>query len=162
MATLAETMGASNPSGWSGVIKRDPGRSNFGLHPVIFQSVIPEGQTDEVGAGGVSPHLGTGSRPPSGPARADGSAAGNPRVYPVESGPCRTSYDADEERAVELKREMVARGERVVWNPALSLPMEESEFSDQEIARLKADRWHVGFGWRCADRLWLQPLVDAG
>ncbi len=34
----------------------------------------------------------------------------------------RIALDADEEKAVELKREMVAGQERVVWNPALSLP----------------------------------------
>jgi hypothetical protein len=30
----------------------------------------------------------------------------------------RIALDADEEKAVELKREMVAGQERVVWNPA--------------------------------------------
>ena len=33
----------------------------------------------------------------------------------------RIALDADEEKAVEVKREMVAGQERVVWNPALSL-----------------------------------------
>ena len=33
----------------------------------------------------------------------------------------RIALDADEEKAVELKREMVAGQERVVWNPALSI-----------------------------------------
>ena len=40
---LAELMGATNPSGWSGVIKvKKPGRSNRWLRPALFQSVIPE------------------------------------------------------------------------------------------------------------------------
>ena len=34
----------------------------------------------------------------------------------------RIALDADEERAVELKREMVAGQERLVWNAALSVP----------------------------------------
>ena len=33
----------------------------------------------------------------------------------------RIALDADEERAYEVKREMVTGPERVVWNPALSL-----------------------------------------
>ena len=37
----------------------------------------------------------------------------------------RIALDADEEKAVELKREMVAGQERVVWNPALSIPAKE-------------------------------------
>ena len=32
------------------------------------------------------------------------------------------ALDADEEKAVELKRELVTGQERVVWNPALSIP----------------------------------------
>jgi hypothetical protein len=50
----------------------------------------------------------------------------------------RIALDADDEKAVELKREMVAGQERVVWNPALSIPAKEFEFSDPEVARIKA------------------------
>lgn len=32
------------------------------------------------------------------------------------------ALDADEEKSVELKREIVARQEQVLWNPALSIP----------------------------------------
>jgi len=73
----------------------------------------------------------------------------------------RIALDADEEKAVEVKREMVAGQERVVWNPALSLPAKEFEFSDQEIARIKAaiQTWD-SYGVN-ADRRWLQPLVSA-
>lgn len=63
-------------------------------------------------------------------------------------------------KAVELKREMVAGQERIVWNPALSLPSKEFEFSDPEIARIKAaiQTWD-SYGVN-ADRRWLQPLLD--
>jgi hypothetical protein len=72
----------------------------------------------------------------------------------------RLALDADEENAVELKREMVAGQERVVWNLALSIPAREFEFSDPEVARLKAaiQTWD-SYGAN-ADRRWLQPLVE--
>ena len=73
----------------------------------------------------------------------------------------RIALDADEERAVELKREMIAGQERVVWNPALSIPAKDFEFTDPEVARIKAaiqtwDSYGVA-----ADRRWLQPLILA-
>ena len=73
----------------------------------------------------------------------------------------RIALNADEEKTVELKREMVAGQERIVWNPALSLPVKEFEFSDPEVARIKAaiqmwDSYGVA-----TDRAWLQPLVEA-
>ena len=73
----------------------------------------------------------------------------------------RIALDADEEKAVELKREMVAGLERAVWNPALSIPAKEFEFTDPEVARLKAaiQMWD-SFG-AAADRRWLEPLVAA-
>jgi hypothetical protein len=72
----------------------------------------------------------------------------------------RIALDAGEEKTIELKREMVAGQERVVWNPALSLPAREFEFSDTQFARLRAaiqawDSYGVA-----ADRRWLQPLVE--
>ena len=72
----------------------------------------------------------------------------------------RIALDSGEEKAVELQREMVAGQERVVWNPALSLPSRKFEFSDPEAARIKAalqtwDSYGVG-----NDRHWLQPLLD--
>jgi hypothetical protein len=72
----------------------------------------------------------------------------------------RIALDADEEKAVELKREIVAGQERAVWNPALSIPSKKFEFTDPEIARIKAaiqmwDSYGVS-----ADRRWLQPLVE--
>lgn len=73
----------------------------------------------------------------------------------------RIALEADEEKAVELKREMVAGQERIVWNPALLLPSREFELSDPEVARIKAaiqmwDSYGVA-----TDRAWLQPLVEA-
>jgi hypothetical protein len=71
----------------------------------------------------------------------------------------RISLDADEEKAVELKREMVAGQERVVWNPALSIPAKDFEFSDPEVARIRAavQTWE-SYGAN-ADRRWLEPLL---
>ena len=72
----------------------------------------------------------------------------------------RIALDAEEEKAVEVKREMVAGQERVVWNSALSLPAKDFEFSDLEVARIKAaiETWD-SYGVS-ADRRWLQPLVE--
>ena len=72
----------------------------------------------------------------------------------------RIALDTDEERAVEVKREMVAGQERVVWNPARSIPAKDFEFSDPELARMKAaiQTWD-SYGVN-ADRRWLQPLVE--
>jgi hypothetical protein len=73
----------------------------------------------------------------------------------------RIALDADEEEALEVKREMVAGQERVLWNPALSLPAKEFGFSDPELARIKAaiETWHA-YGAN-ADRRWLEPLIGA-
>jgi hypothetical protein len=54
---------------------------------------------------------------------------------------------------------MVAAQERVVWNPTLSIPAEEFEFSDPEVARIKTalqtwDSYGVS-----SDRRWLEPLL---
>ena len=72
----------------------------------------------------------------------------------------RIALDAAEEKAVELKREMVAGQERVVWNPALSVPAKEFEFSDPEVSRIKAavQTWD-SYGVN-ADRRWLQPIIE--
>src|ERR1700674_4030234 len=67
----------------------------------------------------------------------------------------RIAIDADEEKAVEVKREMVAGQERVVWNPALSLAAKQYEFSNPEAARIKAaiEAWDSYAA--NADRRWL-------
>ena len=73
----------------------------------------------------------------------------------------RLALSADEEKAIDLKRETVAGQERVVWNPALSLPAREFDFSDAEIARIRAalQTWE-SYGV-AADRTWLAPLIEA-
>jgi hypothetical protein len=72
----------------------------------------------------------------------------------------RIALDDGEEKAIELKREMVAGTERVVWNPAASIPAKEFEFSDPEVARIRVaiQTWE-SYG-AAADRRWLQPLVE--
>ena len=73
----------------------------------------------------------------------------------------RIALDAGEEKAVELKREMVAGQERVVWNPALSIPAKEFEFTDPEVSRIKAALQTWDSYGASSDRRWLQPLVNA-
>ncbi len=67
----------------------------------------------------------------------------------------------DEENAIELRREIIAGQERMVWNPELSLPLKDFEVTDAEAARIKA----AIEIWRSyavsADRRWLEPLVTA-
>ena len=71
----------------------------------------------------------------------------------------RIALDADEEKAVELKREMVAGQERVVWNPVLSIPAKDFEFTDPEVARIRSavETWDSYCS--AADRRWLEPVL---
>ncbi len=73
----------------------------------------------------------------------------------------RLALSADEEKAIELKREIVAGQGRVIWNPALSIPAKEFEFTEPEIARIRAavEAWN-SYG-AAADRCWLEPLLAA-
>ena len=96
----------------------DACRSHGGLHPAIFQPVILKGQTDETELDHtqrLNLHALLGAQ------RADVELF-------ARSGRSRTSIalDADEEKAVELKREMVAGQERVIWNADVSLPARDS------------------------------------
>ncbi len=73
----------------------------------------------------------------------------------------KLALDTGQEKLIELKREMVNGAERTAWNPALSIPPQDFEFSDVETARIKAalqawDSYAAG-----ADRRWLEPLLDA-
>ncbi len=72
----------------------------------------------------------------------------------------RIALDVEEEKAVQMKREMVGCQERVVWNPARSISAREFEFTDPEVARIKAaiQTWD-SYGAN-ADRRWLQPLME--
>jgi hypothetical protein len=72
----------------------------------------------------------------------------------------RIALDADEEKSVELKREVVAGQERVIWNPALSIPAKEFEFTEAEVARIRAALQTWDSYGVAADRRWLQPLLD--
>src|SRR5450759_4644354 len=109
----------------------EPGRSDGGLHPALFQSVIPERTNrmkltlDHTQRLNLHALLGA-QRADVGSIRA---------IWAVHD---RIALDADEEKAVEVKRELVAGQERVVWNPALSLAAKSFEFSDPEAARIKA------------------------
>ena len=73
----------------------------------------------------------------------------------------RIALEAAEENAVELKREIVAGQERVIWNPALSLPAKEYSFSDMELARVRSALGGWDGFWATADRHWLEPLLRA-
>ena len=67
----------------------------------------------------------------------------------------KIALDADEEQTIELKREVVGGQERGMWNPALSIPAREFEFTDAELARIRAaiKMWN-GYAV-AADRNWL-------
>ena len=73
----------------------------------------------------------------------------------------RLTLDADEEKAIEFKREFVAGRECTLWNPELSIPPKDFEFTDAEIARI----WTAIETWTAytadADHNWLQPLISA-
>jgi hypothetical protein len=72
----------------------------------------------------------------------------------------KIALDAEEETALELKRETTGGQLRVVWNADRSLPAKEFEFTDAEVARIKAafQAWDP-FG-ASPDRRWLKPLLD--
>lgn len=73
----------------------------------------------------------------------------------------KLTLNPDEERSIELKRDLVADQERVVWNPALSLPPNEFDFTAAETVRIRAalENW-AAYGVN-ADRRWLEPLLKA-
>ena len=73
----------------------------------------------------------------------------------------KLALHADEERAIELKRELVNGQERAVWDPALSIPKMDFELTDVEVARIRAaiETWNA-YGV-AVDRRWLEPLLDA-
>ena len=71
----------------------------------------------------------------------------------------RIALDADEEKAIELKREFVGGQERTLWNPSLTTPAKEFDFTDVEAARITAaiQAWD-GYAVN-TDRHWLEPLL---
>ncbi|MCE5306813.1 MAG: hypothetical protein LLG20_04155 [Acidobacteriales bacterium] len=72
----------------------------------------------------------------------------------------RIALDGNEEKGIELKREIVGGQERVVWNPARSLPAKEFEVTDAELARIKGALQMWESYQADADRRWLQPLIE--
>lgn len=50
--------------------------------------------------------------------------------------------------------------ERVMWNPARSMPAREVEFSDPEVAGIKAAIEARGAYGAAADRQWLEPVFN--
>jgi hypothetical protein len=72
----------------------------------------------------------------------------------------RLALSADEEKAIDLKRETVAGQERLVWNPALSIAAQDFEFSDPEVARIKGALQNWDSYGANVDRCWLEPLVE--
>ena len=72
----------------------------------------------------------------------------------------RIALDAEEEKAIDLKREFVGGHERTVWNPSLCIPLRDFEFTAAEIARIKTalDTWAAYSA--SADRRWLEPLLN--
>lgn len=72
----------------------------------------------------------------------------------------KLALNAEQEKLIELKREMVNGTERTVWNPALSLPAQDFEFCDVETTRIKAAIQTWDSYTASADRRWLQPLVN--
>ena len=70
------------------------------------------------------------------------------------------ALDAAEEKAIELKREVVGGQERVQWNSALSIPPKEFEFSDSEVPRLRAALETCDSFGAATDRSWLEPLTE--
>lgn len=73
----------------------------------------------------------------------------------------KITLNASEQETIEFKHEIVNGTERIVWNPALSIPPQMFEFSDTETARVKAaiETWHQYTAGM--DRRWLQPLINA-
>ena len=73
----------------------------------------------------------------------------------------KIALGADEEKALELKRDVVADQERAVWNPTLSLPSAVYDFTDFEVARIKAAVQNWSSYGVTIDRGWLEPLLRA-
>jgi len=73
----------------------------------------------------------------------------------------KLALDADEEQAIELKRELANGQERTVWKQSLSIPAMDFEFTDAEVGRIKAaiETWDA-YG-AASDRRWLEPLIEA-
>jgi hypothetical protein len=71
----------------------------------------------------------------------------------------RLALTSDEESALESKRELLAGQERVAWEPTRSIPQRDFDFTETELARMRAavENW-TGYG-AGSDRRWLEPLL---
>jgi hypothetical protein len=65
-------------------------------------------------------------------------AAGQPFVHEPRRNWTASACRNGEEKALGLTREVSNGQERVIWNPALSIPPREFEFVNAEVSRLKA------------------------
>ena len=72
----------------------------------------------------------------------------------------KLALDADQEKLIELKREIVNGTERTAWNPALSIPPQDFEFTHVETARIKSAIQTWDSYTANADRRWLESLVE--
>jgi len=73
----------------------------------------------------------------------------------------RIALDRIEETSIELAREVVNGQERAVWNNEKALAPRSFEFSEYEIARIKAAIQNWDSYSAAIDRRWLEPLVTA-
>jgi hypothetical protein len=71
----------------------------------------------------------------------------------------RLALSPEEEIAIELKREFVAGREHVVWNPAGAILPKGFDFTDNELAYIRAavESW-TNYAVN-VDRQWLEPLL---
>ena len=72
----------------------------------------------------------------------------------------KIALSAEEEDAIELKREMADGQERTFWNPQESVPHREFEFTEVEATRIKAAIETWGAFGAGADRRWLEPIIQ--
>ena len=73
----------------------------------------------------------------------------------------KLALNADEEKAIELKRELVNGQERAVWNLSLSIQARDFDLAEAEITRIKAAIETWGQYGAAPDRQWLEPLIHS-
>ena len=73
----------------------------------------------------------------------------------------KLALDSDEQKAIELKRELIGGQEHTIWNESLSIPAKKFELPEVEIARIKAAIETWGSYGAASDRRWLEPLIEA-
>jgi hypothetical protein len=59
----------------------------------------------------------------------------------------RLALSPEKEQVIELKRDFIGGQERVIWNPASSIPTKESDLADAELTWIRTvlERW-TAFG----------------